>query len=364
MKLPSRLVLVIVVGAALPAAAFAGEIRVMTRNLYLGADLTPVVGARDLDGFLGAATAALEQIAASDFPQRAQALADEIAEKRPHVVGLQEVFAFTLDGAHGAPPFRDYLADLSAALAARGVSYQAVAAVQNLSLALPIPGLGFVGIRDRDVILVRSDVAASPVPVACPRASLDGCNYQLVASVDSPVGPIAIERGFVAVDATVDGTAFRVANTHLEVRDLGPTNPLSPLVQALQARELLTILHVITPPEIRLVVLGDINSSPTDTVLMIGGFTIVPPYLQLTEAGLRDAWLLRPGMSPGFTCCQLGDLSNKKSLLFERIDVVFSDLPDRVKANVVGNEPRDRTKPSRLWPSDHAGVVVELGFPD
>ncbi len=29
---------------------------------------------------------------------------------------------------------------------------------------------------------------------------------------------------------------------------------------------------------------------------------------------------------------------------------------------MVGNAPPDKTTPSRLWPSDHAGVVATLEF--
>jgi len=31
---------------------------------------------------------------------------------------------------------------------------------------------------------------------------------------------------------------------------------------------------------------------------------------------------------------------------------------------VIGDEPCDKTTPSRLWPSDHAGVVTMLHMPD
>jgi len=94
------------------AALAADKITVETRNLYLGADLTPIV-------------TALAEITATNFPERAQALAKEIADKQPHLVGLQEVFNFTKDLGNGAVPFRDYLADLMSALAAEGAPHRA-----------------------------------------------------------------------------------------------------------------------------------------------------------------------------------------------------------------------------------------------
>lgn len=334
------------------------EVRVMTRNQYLGADLGPILGAPTPAAFIQAVLAALNQIAANDFPQRAEALAQEIADKRPHLVGLQEVFRFTLNKATGAPPFRDQLDDLMKALAARGASYYVAGQVQNLTIAIPIPGFGIVEAIDRDIVLARADVAASPVTLTGCRPSLDGCNFSAVVTIPSAVGPIRIDRGFVIVDAMVGLQPVRFANTHLEIPEL----PLQ--VQAAQARELIGILGSLPNPEgSPTVVVGDINSAPTDQTVFIGGAPIVPPYLQFAQAGLADVWLLRPGRPPGFTCCEQSDLSNPESIHFKRIDVIFtSGMPAQVEANLVGVDPEDKTTPLGLWPSDHAGVVARLRF--
>ena len=60
--------------------------------------------------------------------------------------------------------------------------------------------------------------------------------------------------------------------------------------------------------------------------------------MQFVDAGYTDIWTLRPGAVPGFTCCQDVDLSNKRSKLSERIDMIFSlEPPARVRqARVVG----------------------------
>ncbi len=62
--------------------------------------------------FVTAVQTVLAHMTATDFPQRAEALADEIVAERPHLIGLQEVFRLTLNGATSAPPFRDQLDDL------------------------------------------------------------------------------------------------------------------------------------------------------------------------------------------------------------------------------------------------------------
>lgn len=344
----------------------AQEITVMTRNLYLGAELAPVLTAQTPEEFLTAAQAALAQVAANNFPERAWALAAEIVEKKPHLVGLQEVFNFTLNGSNGPLPFRDYIEDLMAALSAQGANYTIAAVVRDANLLVPLGEDLVVGVTDRDVILARSDVATSVVPLSglCEKPSLDGCNYQIIASADSPVGEIGIERGFVAVDALVGNVPVRFVNTHLEERQPDPTNPLSPFIQAAQAFELLSILSGFPNPlGAPVMVVGDLNSSPQDQTLIIGPYTIVPPYLQLAYAGYADAWTLRPGDPPGLTCCQAADLLNPDSVLYERIDVTFSseEPVGKVKVNVTGNDEADKT-PSGLWPSDHAGVVTRLEF--
>jgi endonuclease/exonuclease/phosphatase family metal-dependent hydrolase len=180
----------------------------------------------------------------------------------------------------------------------------------------------------------------------------------------------------VAVDV-IESFPLRFFNTHLEVR-YPAENEFAPAIQAAQAIELITIIGLLPPPEgAPVIVVGDINSSPEDEVIDLGFMAIVPPYMQFVDkAGYTEAWTIRPGkpkLRPGkpklrpakpkdFTCCQDEDLLNKKSALYERIDVIFSsELPVKVKAKVVGNHKKDKT-PSGLWPSDHAGVVARLYF--
>ncbi len=349
------------------STAKAQELTVMTRNLYVGADFMPVIAAKTPEEFAAAVQATIGKIAASNFPERAQALAAEIVEKQPHLVGLQEVYNFTFNGSNSQPPFRDYLADLMAALAAQGTDYKVAAIVKNLDLQIPFGG-NLVGVTDRDVILARGDVTnVSTVPVALSgcRPSVNGCNYQIVASAVTSVGTITIERGFVAVDAVAGTSPVRFVNTHLELpaRELDPANPLSSAIQAAQAFELISILSGFPNPlGAKIVVVGDINSTPQDQVLVIGPYTIVPPYIQL-KASYKDLWELRPGDPPGLTCCQAENLLNLDSILQDRRDVTFAgEMPfGMVKVNLVGNQETDKT-PSGLWPSDHAGVVTRLEF--
>jgi endonuclease/exonuclease/phosphatase family metal-dependent hydrolase len=370
------------------------DIKVMTQNQYLGADLGPIIGAGSPQAYATAIVAALQSISANNIPERAGALAESIADRSPHLVALQEVYEFECidfgSGAcaffHGA--FNDHLQLTTDALTALGADYYVAAELRNLTLPTPfmeaigLPGLPvylddsgvpamFVRVIDRDVILARGDVPTTPVAMVCPNPGPTGigCHYQTILDVTLLDIQIPVKRGHVAVDAVVKGEKYRFVNTHLEVHILGG-NPASAALQAAQASELNYDLAVNagSNPGSRLIVAGDINSAPTHAP--IG--PIVPPYTQLTTgqtifgqqafAPMTDTWLLRPGKPSGNTCCQAGDLLNASSEHDERIDVVLArPSPLEVKANVMDAKTDDKTA-SGLWPSDHASVIAELTY--
>ena len=97
------------VAAAAPAKskAPAGALDVMTQNQYLGADLAPIVEAGSADpfdpvAFNAAMMNALASVAANLPLEREKAWPREISGRRPHLVGLQEVFAFSCQGPRSA----------------------------------------------------------------------------------------------------------------------------------------------------------------------------------------------------------------------------------------------------------------------
>ena len=341
----------------------AEEIRVMTQNLYLGAEIQSLAKAESQNEFISGAQEALLKIAVNNFPERAQAIASEIIEKKVHLVCLQEVFNFTIDGLHGPPPFRDYLDDLLNALSEHGMVYKVAGVVKNLDITIPVPGFGLVGVTDRDVIIAQEGILTTVITGICDddSKSEDGCNYEVNAAFDSPLGLIEFLRGFVGVQAVIGNVRLNLFNTHLESRDVDPEEPLSPYIQSAQGYELITYIGSLPNSELPVFVAGDINSSPEHQVLSFGSLQIIPPYMQLLSAGLLDTWDLRPGKPKGFTCCQDEILFNSNSATTERVDVIFiNKLPDKkVKANVVGDDEADKTI-TGLWPSDHAGVVTRL----
>jgi len=88
----SALVALVLVGAAPGGARVQPRtITVMTRNLYLGANLDPILQAKSFPDALGAVATRWQLVQANDFRVRARAIAHEIQTARPDVVGFQEL---------------------------------------------------------------------------------------------------------------------------------------------------------------------------------------------------------------------------------------------------------------------------------
>ena len=369
-----------------PALADGDIVKVMTRNQYLGADLMPIVTAESPQDFLAAATVALEQIAANNFPVRARRLATEVALTKPDLIGLQEVYDFTVNGFNTGPPFVNHLDVTLTALNDRGQKYEVAAILNNMDITVHIEGIGSVRVLDRDVILVREGVTwenlsgsyitdgLCEVPIPNPAYAVfgpsllmstpseDGCNYTIMARVDSPAGSITIERGFVGVDAKVRGRTYRFVNTHLEQRQPDPTDPISRILQFLQSVELIGTLQAITPPDLPLILLGDFNSSSEDEPI----HSIIPPYQVIVGQDFADVWDTNPlaRFDPeGLTCCEFADLSNRRSDHFERVDIIFvRDTSFLPQAFVTGRVPIFPLHWPPNWVSDHGGVFGKLIF--
>ena len=396
---------VVLVGAASfsAAAETPGEIDVMTQNQYLGTDLAPVLAIAMADpfdpiAFNNAIVEALKKIAAARPAERARALAAEIAQRNPHVVGLQEAFEFACEQYPGVPDdkgcndplikdaFTDHLQNTEAALKGK---YHVAGQVTNLKVdkdhAFPFMVNGYpasLWLEDRDAILVRTGLAASWVDFApvglCPKPSNQGCNYQItLPPFPTAVGPIAIERGFLAVDVTVKGWNYRLFNTHLEQRLLIPNQLETCIFQVGQAYELVGIASGTWDGLKKVIVLGDINSDQRDTISgppcpgylppPLPTLPVKTPYQIFTLNGFTDAWTLRPHDDSGLTCCQSEDLANRRTESYERIDMIFSlPKPSHVlNMKLLGNTMGDKTLPpgnGGLWPSDHNGLAAKLKY--
>jgi endonuclease/exonuclease/phosphatase family metal-dependent hydrolase len=322
-----------------------GRVGVMTLNMYIGADTDPLLAVSNPQDLPGVVAQVWDHFLATNVAERVRAMAGLIRILRPDLIGVQEATLirtqdpsdFFIGNPQPAEDVAyDFLELLLNALKESRLGYSAVAQVQNLDIEVPRANpngtLTDVRVTDRDVILARGNVKIDP---------LTERNYQAFL----PIGSVRLLRGFVAVDATLGGTTYRFASTHLEAG----TEPPGSDIRLAQVEELIREFEGESLP---LIVVGDFNSeAPSGNA-----------YLPMLDAGYTDVWTERVGVpAEGLTCCQDSDLLNQDSLLHERSDLIFARNIDlrRVVARTGLDKPWQKTA-SGLWPSDHAAVFASL----
>ena len=351
---------------ALPAVADAAKrkpkITVMTRNLFLGADLAPAIGAPNLAAAIDGAGVIWNEMQRTKFPERAKPLAREIKRSKADLVGLQEVALWRKQtpSDYGAPPIspvagakpatqveQDFLAILKRELRRIHAGYRVVVVQREFDAELPVDqdGSNATGeplfgaefdarLTMRDVILVRR---ASKVKLGKKRRGHYTTRYE--PNVGGIVIPV--DRGWASVEAKLRGKRFRFVDTHLEAFG-------DPKIREAQAIEL-TKGPLKTKRQVILV--GDLNSGiarhneperPGDDLA----------FRALKNFGMHDNGAVQ-------SCCY-DDLFDPNGVFDHTVDHVLTKRKLRtVRSFVTGNKRSERT-PSGLWPSDHGGVVSTL----
>ena len=354
---------------ALPAVTEAKKrkdptVTVMTRNLFLGADLSPAIGAATIPQAIDGAGQIWNELQSTKFAERAVPLAREIKRSKADLVGLQEVALWhkqtPSDG--GSPPISpirrtpatavelDFLAILRRELNRIGAKYRVVVVQKEFEAELPVDADG-------------SDATGRPSPSRrrLRRAADDARrdprqeDEQAEARQD-PQGqlrhPLRAERGRpphpgrsrlgVGRGAAQEARAkFRFVDTHLEAFG-------DPAIREAQAKEL-TEGPLDTRKQVILV--GDLNSGiarhnepeqPGDDLA----------FKALAAFGMHDNGAVQ-------SCCY-PSLFDPAGVFDHTVDhVLTKPRLATVRARVTGDDPQQRT-PSGLWPSDHGGVVSTL----
>jgi hypothetical protein len=326
---------------------------VMTRNLYLGADLTPAIVAGTPEALFAAAGQILGEVEHNDFPTRAEGLADEILTEKPDLVGLQEVALWRTappnpevltKGPSATTVKYDYLQELLGELNAGGTQYEVVVVQNEFDFEVPADTEGSAApdlngrLTMRDVILKRSGADVETW-------NAEGDNFDTLLPIPILGTPLPVKRGWTATNASVRGSRpFRFVNTHLEA--------FEPHIRASQAAEL------IEPPgpatgTLPVILVGDLNSDD-NTVTGADQWA----YNILTAAGFVD----RSTESP-MSCCiddsELGETDGGEVADFDHhIDHVLTNDPDGVR--LLGSAVTGRLPVNGFWDSDHAGVFSSL----
>ena len=371
------------VALAIPAGADAKKgkkapkVTVMTRNLFLGADLGPALDAATIPEAIDGAGEIWNEFQSTKFAERAVPLAREIKESKADLVGLQEVATWykqtPSDG--GAPPIsplpnaqpataveQDFLALLQQELANVGAKYKVVEVQEEFSGELPVDAdqsdatgtgpLASLG-ADFDARLVMHDAILARKGTKVKLGATDSGNY--TTRFEPNVGglEIPVDRGWVSVEAKVKGkgkkaksSKFRFIDTHLEAFG-------DPTIREAQAKELIAG-PASTNKQVILV--GDLNSglpNPHNVGNLPGQDPNDPLAFQaFVAAGFKDNGARHTGSHD--------DLFDPADGLDHTIDHVLTKPGLKTKkAFVTGDDPAEMT-PSGLWPSDHGGVVSRL----
>lgn len=326
--------------------------RVMTWNVYMGAELEPLFNASS-EAEVPALTADYwSAVQASDFRSRAEAIAMAVAGATPDAIALQEVMLFRVqspgDATTDAPTAAqdtalDFLAILSDALTADGLNYRVVAESDNFDIEVPMAvdgGLNDLRITDRDVILARGDHEL--------KAAASG-PFQVNRTVQVGQASFVLSRGWAYADLILSqsGNTFeemRFATTQLE-------SDAFPDVQEAQAEELLKRVwpsgSVGSWGAIPALLAGDLESLPDSASTT--GFKV------LWDFGLRDAWTLGPSEA-GFTCCHAPTLDDDAALS-RRVDYIFA-----ASSNTYGTPVAPTFNTVRIVGADYAGHTAAGGW--
>ncbi len=376
--------------SVVPAQAADAQVKVMTRNLYLGAD---VGVAMDLIPDLSAAAQFMwDQVKKTDFNKRAPRLAAEVIAQKPEVIGLQEatiwfckknvfskrteVFNFTkqflaatkAQGTEYVLAQKDGKTALNTGYSIAAVPF--VTMVNDPETFQPLFGQdkAACGFEIADALAIRADLAAKVLRVGNTEFEQ---TYTIVPTI------MTIYRGYTWADIQIGNTPVRFVATHLE--SLWDENKVPNA--AIQAQQLIKDLSDTKNP---IIVMGDFNSDPRDPRMpenpnpgeqpvasdaCPAGTSKCNAYLLMSEAGFVDAGpdpMLPENYSWGMNALLTGpdtqrlkfaqQLGNSAGYT-DRLDYVFS----RNGAKVVSSQLVGNTAPNNLN-TDHAGIVATLSI--
>ena len=320
------------------------ELKVMTYNMYLGSELSEIFAAETPTDVLLEVGEAYRDMLSGDVPARIAAIADQIEDGAPVLVGLQEVALWrtgpAFDPTLSTSIRYDFLQMLLGELDARNLHYSPIVIQTNIDAELPgiiTPEL-LLDIRytDRMVILARYDLPESEFKLEETDAGHFADNVQVTIFGETKT----VWRGWTSADVKFRGKPYRFVNAHLESFDNE--------VQQDQAEELAQLTESF---DSALILVGDFNSDA-----QAGGVS----YGILIDSGLCDVWSATNSTNPGFTWALSGEIPSNVMTPTQRLDLILARGPVHFSgSDVVGEELSDMTADG-YRPSDHAGVVASV----
>lgn len=384
---------------AAPSSAQDSPLVVMSRNIYLGADVG--IAMELLPNFPAATQFMWDQMRQTDFESRSSGLVAEISQEVPDVIGIQEGTRWYCQ----AGPLSDevvvfdFVDILLEQLRSAGLDYVIATkdghTAQNVGFKIaPIPLLtkatdpeifpdlfgnssAYCGFEIADVLLVNGKLAQDVLAVGNTEYSQ---KYTIIPTV------MSVYRGYSWADISIDGKPVRFVTTHLESLFSEDDVPNSKI----QADQLVSNL---ADTKIPIVLIGDFNSDPRDPRPRSGpnpglqpsenslcAKQIDNPSIETADATCNAFWTISRG---GFTSVGPDELASTNftwginALLTgpdplrsqmatemgntagftDRLDYIFIKGPIEVTgAKLVGHVSGQK------WASDHAGIVASLNL--
>jgi endonuclease/exonuclease/phosphatase family metal-dependent hydrolase len=375
----------LLISPAVTAEAEQQPIKVMSRNLYLGADVG--VALAKIPNMPAAAQFMWDQVQKTDFSQRKKILADQIRSESPDVIGIQEATIWYCK-AHfwsGKTEVFNFTQELLAELGGDYIIAEKDGTQANnpgYSIG-PIPFLTKVhdpktfqslfGLNDADCGFQIGDALLIKKSLAQYVNQVGNSEYKDVYKVVPTL--MEIYRGYSWADITVQGTNVRFVTTHLE--SLWDANKVPKAAD--QARQLVDDLKNTKSP---IVVIGDFNSDPRDprpleapnpgeqptaSEKCPAGATACNAYKLMREAGFTDSgpdasdpstysWGMNALLTgPDSKRAQAALAMGNKLGFTDRLDYIFV----KNGVNVLTSKMIGQTAP---YGTDHAGVVTELNI--
>lgn len=366
-----------------PATAANPTLTVMSRNLYLGADVG--VALELIPDMPAAAQFMWDQAKATDFSKRSALFVEEINRENPDVIGLQEATIWYCK-AHfwsGKTEVFNFTEELLEALGGGYVvaEHEGTKAFNPGYSIGPIPFLTTVedpetfqplfgsdkaacGFQIGDALLVKSDRASDVLAVG-------NTEYEAIYKVVPTL--MEIRRGYAWADIRIGSTTTRFITTHLE--SLFSENDIP--TAALQVQQLISDLSKTKAP---VIVMGDFNSDPRDPrgvgapnpggqptaneKCSVGAIECNAYRLmraaEFIDAGpdASDPTAFTWGMNALLNAPDSDRVEAARKMgnnfgFTDRLDYIFfKNGVEVISSRVIGNEPP--------YASDHAGIVSEL----
>jgi endonuclease/exonuclease/phosphatase family metal-dependent hydrolase len=321
----AALVALVLAAPAAQAKSKGPTISVMTRNLYLGADLIPLATTPPGAQFEQTTTNMFAGVTSETPDARMKLVAGEIAKAKPDLVGFQELSLWRTGPAPASKVAYNYIKTITTQLKKLHQNYRVVAIKQGFNVEGPMSAGNDVRLTLGDAIIARKGVKVKHVHSAV-------FKNQLTIPTQA-IGNVVTNRGYNQLDATVHGVTVHVVNTHLEA--------YSATTRLQQAQEL---AKGALRSKLPTILIGDLNSGPN-----LPKPEDRPPYQAIAKAGFK------PERTSKFSCC-FNDLSDKTGWDHNVDWIMAKPRLKLVRSFITGTE----TTRAGVHPSDHGGVVSVL----